>query len=95
LTEPTPTIKAYDEKAWAETGETKLDPIISIALLKALHIKWVALLKTLKEDDLKKEFLHPETKKHVSLGRLLATYAWHGEHHLSHIKIVAEKKLIF
>ena len=26
LTESTPLIKAYDEKAWAETPETKLDP---------------------------------------------------------------------
>ena len=37
LTESTPIIKAYDEKAWAETPETKLDPGISIALLKAPH----------------------------------------------------------
>lgn len=91
LTEGTPTIKAYDEKAWAETPETKLDPVISLNFLKALHIKWVALLKLLKPEDLTREFLHPETKKHVRLDRLIALYAWHGDHHLGHLEIIAKK----
>src|SRR5687767_9807711 len=60
LTENTPTIKAYDEKAWAETPETTLDPVISVNFIKALHVKWTALLKLLKPEDVKKEFLHPE-----------------------------------
>ena len=92
LTEETPTIKAYDEKAWAETPETKLDPGFSIELLKVLHVKWVTVLRKLKAEDFSKSFLHPETKKHVSLARQVATYAWHGEHHLGHIRIVANKK---
>jgi hypothetical protein len=91
LTESTPTIKVYDEKAWAETPETKLDPVISITFLKAHHVKWTALLKLIKGEDLKKEFFHPDTKKHVPLDRLIALYAWHGEHHLGHLKIVAGK----
>ena len=88
LTEDTPLIKAYDEKAWAETLETKLDPSISIQLLKALHNKWVAALRKLTEEDFSKSFIHPETQKHVTIGRQVATYAWHGEHHLGHILIV-------
>jgi hypothetical protein len=91
LTENTPVMKAYDEKLWAETPETRLDPVISINLLKALHIKWVALLKLIRQDDLMKEFTHPETKKQVRLDRLIALYAWHGEHHLGHLEIVAKK----
>ena len=91
LTEPTPTIKTYDEKLWAETPETRLDPIISITLLKAHHVKWVSLLKVLSTDDLKKEFFHPDSKKNVPLDRLIALYAWHGEHHLGHLKIAAGK----
>jgi hypothetical protein len=91
LTESTPVIKAYDEKAWAETPETKLDPFISIVFLKALHIKWTALLKLTAQLDLKKEFIHPDTKKNVPLERLIALYAWHGEHHLGHLQIVANK----
>lgn len=91
LTESTPLIKAYDEKLWAETPETKSDPAMSIALLKALHVKWVALLRSLTTDDLQKEYIHPETKKNVRLDRMVALYAWHGEHHLGHLKIIAEK----
>jgi hypothetical protein len=70
LTESTPTIKAYDEKAWAETPETSLDPAMSVNLLKAVHVKWVSLLR---------------------LDRAIATYAWHGDHHLGHLEIVAGK----
>jgi DinB superfamily len=91
LTEATPLIKAYDEKAWAETPETKLDPVISVELLKTLHAKWTALLRRINPDDFHKAFIHPETNKHVSLDRIVATYAWHGEHHLAHLNIVANK----
>jgi hypothetical protein len=91
LTEETPLIKAYDEKLWAETPEIKLDPQISVNLLKALHIKWVALLKLIKPEDLSRQFLHPETKKHVRLDRLIALYAWHSDHHLAHIEIISKK----
>ena len=85
LTEDTPMIKAYDEKRWAETAETKADPTLSISLLKALHAKWIVLLKQLTDVELKKEFVHPETKKNVRLNNLMALYAWHGDHHLAHI----------
>lgn len=91
LTESTPIIKAYDEKLWAETAEVKLDPVISINFLKALHTKWVALLKLLTTEDLKKEFIHPETRKNIRLDRLINLYAWHGDHHLGHLQIVAKK----
>ncbi len=91
LTESTPVIKAYNEKLWAETPEVKLDPTISLNLLKALHIKWIALLKSLTTEDLQKEYIHPETKKLVRLDRLVAMYAWHGDHHLGHLEIVARK----
>lgn len=88
LTEETPTIKAYNEKAWAETYEIKEDPALSVALLKALHAKWGTLLRALKPEDLKKSFVHPESGKHITLERLIAMYAWHGEHHLGHLKLI-------
>lgn len=91
LTEETPTIKTYDEKLWAETPETRLDPMISVTFLKAHHVKWVSLLKLLSSTDLKREFFHPESKKNIPLDRVIALYAWHGEHHLGHLKIVAGK----
>lgn len=91
LTEDTPLIKAYDEKKWAETAEVSDDPIMSIALLKALHFKLVRLLSAVKPEEYKKAFTHPDTKKQVSIERMMATYAWHGEHHLGHLNIIASK----
>ena len=91
LTENTPVIKAYNEKLWAETPEVRLDPMMSVNLLKALHLKWVPLLRTLTTADLQREYIHPETKKNVRLDRMVALYAWHGDHHLGHLRIVAEK----
>jgi hypothetical protein len=91
LTENTPLIKAYDEKAWSQTPETKLPPDISINFLKTLHIKWIALLRGIPMTDMSREFTHPETGKNVPLDRLIALYAWHGEHHLGHLEIVSKK----
>jgi hypothetical protein len=92
LTENTPMIKAYNEKAWAETPETQLDPSLSVNLLIALHSKLVALLKNLNPDDLSKEFIHPDTMKRIAIARLIALYAWHGEHHLGHLQIITNRK---
>lgn len=90
LTESSPTIKAYNEKLWAETYEIAQDPVLSITLLKALHEKWVTLLRSLKPTDLEKYFVHPETGKQIRLDRLMATYAWHGAHHTGHLEIIAK-----
>ncbi|SRR5690606_30715341 len=91
LTEDRPTIKAYDEKAWAETPETSAHPQVSIDLITALHAKWVVLLKSLKPEDLTRAYIHPDTQKANRLDRVVALYAWHGDHHLGHLKIVAGK----
>lgn len=85
LTENEPIIKAYLEKLWAETGETKSHPDISLSFLNALHAKWVLLLRSVTPTDLDRFFIHPETKRHVTLKTLLGIYAWHGEHHVAHI----------
>jgi len=93
LTESTPTIKAYDEKGWAETPDTKGDPTVSLHLLRALHAKWTVLLTSLDDSQLKREFIHPDTRRHLSLARMVATYAWHGQHHLGHLRIVSGKSV--
>lgn len=91
LTEDKPLIKAYNEKAWALTAEVHEDPAISIALLKPLHVKWVTLLRTLTPEQLQRSFIHPETKLENPLARVIALYAWHGEHHLGHLNLIKDK----
>ena len=86
LTEDAPTIKAYNEKAWATTPEIEQTPIEeSVHLLEALHKRWVSLLRSLQPADWEKTFIHPESGKVYTLGATVALYAWHGKHHLAHI----------
>lgn len=89
LTEDQPTIKAYDEKAWAELPEARTAAVdLSLDLLDALHRRWVVMLKNLSPADLALSFIHPESGKKIPLDRLIALYAWHGRHHLGHIHLV-------
>ena len=92
LTEDTPIIKPYDEKLWATTPETAADPAISLAFLKALHVKWVLLLKGITDSDLSRQVIHPATQRSVRLDQLMAMYAWHGDHHLAHITELRKHK---
>jgi uncharacterized damage-inducible protein DinB len=85
LTEDTPTIKGYDEAAWARLSDAHTAPIeMSLALLESLHQRWVSLLRSLAPADFARSFRHPELGP-VTLDRNLALYAWHGEHHTAHI----------
>lgn len=85
LTEQNPTIKPYDQDAWARLADTKLTPIgVSLELLHAVHTRWGALLESLKEEDWARPLMHPENGP-MTLDRLLQMYAWHGRHHVAHV----------
>lgn len=87
LTEEQPTIKPYFEDRWAELSDAKNTPVnISLNLLEALHQRWVVLLKDISESGWAKKFTHPDSSKETRLDTALATYAWHGKHHLAHIQ---------
>ena len=48
LTEPEPTISAYDEKAWGELYDSRTSPVeFSLQLIENLHARWVVLLETM------------------------------------------------
>ena len=85
LTEPAPVIKPYDEAAWAMLPDSTAVPVdVSLNLLDALHHRWVSLLRSMREDDFRREYVHPETGRHI-LDHMVALYAWHGPHHVAHI----------
>jgi hypothetical protein len=60
LTEDWPTIKPYDEAAWANLADSRLPIKVSLAMLEAVHERWVALLESMTEADFQKGFAHPE-----------------------------------
>lgn len=84
LTEDWPTIKPYDEAAWAELPDSKLPVEISLGALESLHARWVALLESLSDADFERGYVHPENGRQ-SLAFALALYAWHSRHHTAHI----------
>ena len=92
LTEDNPTIKTYEEAAWAELSDTKNLPVnISLTLLHALHLRLHELLKNITEADWNKTIYHPEHKKSMTLWDLLKTYSWHGKHHVAHITALRQR----
>lgn len=85
LTEDWPTIKAYDEAAWAELADSRTLGIdVSLQMIESLHRRWVAVLDSMSNADFEKGYVHPKMGRQ-SLGAALALYAWHSRHHTAHI----------
>ena len=92
LTEESPTIKAYDEAAWACLADGVETPIeTSLAMLEALHGRWVILLHGMQDPDFRRPLVHPE-RGPVTNDWLLQVYAWHGAHHVAHITRLRERE---
>ena len=60
LTEDWPTIKPYDEAAWAELADSRMPVEVSLSLLDGLHERWVMLLESMSEADFAEGHVHPE-----------------------------------
>jgi uncharacterized damage-inducible protein DinB len=85
LTEDAPAIKTYEEALWAQLPDARQAPIEpSLALLAALHQRWVLLLRALGEAELERVYRHPEMGD-VSLREMISLYAWHCRHHEAHV----------
>lgn len=91
LTEDWPTIKPYDEKAWAQLQDATAPIEWSLELIESLHARWVMLLQSLAEPQWERGFVHPERgRQTVAVATLL--YAWHSRHHLAHIQRLHQRQ---
>jgi DinB family protein len=87
VTEDVPAIKPYEESRWAELPEAKSGAVaMSLALLEALHQRWVAFLRALPESDFRKSFSHPQWGI-VTVDEALGMYEWHCRHHAAHVEL--------
>jgi hypothetical protein len=84
LTEDWPTIKPYDEAAWAMLPDNKMPIEPSLDFVEGLHARLTGMLEFMTEADFQKGFNHPERGR-VTLANNLALYDWHSRHHLAHI----------
>ncbi len=91
LTENEPTVKPYDEAAWAELEDGRTGPVgASLDMLEGLHSRWVRMLRAMTPEDFAKRFNHPE-RGVIRLDWTLGLYAWHCDHHLAHITGLRER----
>ena len=84
LTEDWPTIKPYDEKAWALLRDSAAPIEWSLTLVESLHARWVMLLQSLSEEQWSRGYRHPDSGD-VPLDLAALMYAWHSRHHVAHI----------
>jgi len=91
LTEDWPTVKPYDEAAWAKLHDVVAPVEWSLELIEALHARWVLLLQSLTEEQWKRGCNHPQNgPMTVELATLL--YAWHSRHHVAHITRLRDRE---
>jgi uncharacterized damage-inducible protein DinB len=91
LTEDWPTIKPYDEAAWANLPDSRSPIQPSIVFLDGLHKRFVALLESMLEEDYQRGFNHPERGR-MTLATNLALYDWHSRHHVAHITALRSRQ---
>jgi len=84
LTEENPTIKPYDEKAFAQLADQQLPVDVSVTLLDSLHARWVAVLNSLSPQQFTRPLHHPENGA-ITIDYQVQNYGWHSRHHVAHI----------
>jgi uncharacterized damage-inducible protein DinB len=92
LTEDWPTIKPYNEKAWALLPDSTGAPAgWSLDLIESLHARWVMVLDSLRDDQWARGVNHPENGP-MTIDTIAQLYAWHSRHHVAHITRLREQK---
>ena len=94
LTEDRPTIKPYQEGAWADLPDGRGAEVeATLPLMEGLHARWVTLLRAMTPEQYARTYLHPEGNAVVPLFEALGYYAWHGRHHTAQILWVRRERL--
>lgn len=91
LTEDWPTIKPYDEAAWATLHDMAAPVEWSLELVESLHARWVLLLQSLDEEQWQRGYRHPESGP-ATVEAATLMYAWHSRHHVAHITHLRARK---
>lgn len=95
LTEKYPPITGYKEAEWVKLADSTEPIQFSLDILKGLHHRWAKMLQATPIENLTMSgYYHPEQDRVIRLSEAVSQYAWHGNHHLAHIKIALERKLI-
>ncbi len=92
VTENHPTLKPYDQDAWAGLPDSNRLPVqSSLAIIRGLHERWATLLAALPESAWVRAAHHPE-RGEVTMEGTLSTYAGHGANHVRQITGLRQAK---
>ena len=91
LTEDWPTIKPYNEAAWATLHDSTAPIEWSLELLESLHARWVMLLQSLTDEQWQRGFRHPDSGP-MTVEYATLVYGWHSRHHVAHITHLRAKE---
>ena len=91
VTEDHPTVKPYDQDAWAALPDYALPLEPSLALIKGVHAHMTALLKGITDESTwRRTVYHPENGD-MTLDDIVRSYAHHGKHHAGQIAALRER----
>jgi len=91
VAEDNPTIKTYDQDAWAKLPDMTLPLECSLATLDGLHQRWSSFLSMLPEEAWRRTGEHPDHGT-MSLDDFLDDYAAHGLRHAKQITDLRDRK---
>src|SRR5919204_3589881 len=91
ITENNPTIKPYDQDAFAQLPDQRMPIDVSLSLLDALHARWTTVLRALTPDQFARPMFHPEIGP-ITVDYLVQLYSWHSRHHVAHIMRLRERE---
>jgi hypothetical protein len=93
LTEDNPVVKPYDEASWAALADSRMAIDCSLALLDAVHARWVAVVRSMTREEFTRTYRHPEHPDGpLTLDWLVQQYAWHSRHHVAHITALRQRE---
>ena len=73
---------------WANSADGTIAPVQdSILMLEGITNRYVCLIKSLSQDQLRIQYYHPVREFYISQAQAVAMSAWHVKHHLAHINL--------
>ncbi|MCP9236274.1 YfiT family bacillithiol transferase [Lewinella sp. JB7] len=91
LVEDHPTLVPYNQEAWAELPDVAAVPVqASLDILRGIHLRLAVLLAQCTDEQWRRTAYHPGSGITYHLDTLAAHYAWHGDHHLGHLRLILE-----
>lgn len=91
LTEDHPTVKPYDQDAWAMLADSRLPLEPSLKIIEGVHERWGVTLDNVTEKDFMRTVHHPANGT-MSFDDLLKTYSEHGDNHVKQITDLRARK---